>query len=91
MLTPFVHCLQLSPIHVAFEDIVPALLQLPGCGNAPFVYKGLIHQWPYFPTDVVQDGVESRLRPYRQPAWEGHLAAEDCRDLRKHDVLSVDL
>ena len=26
-----------------------------------------------FPQDAVRDRVESRLRPYRQPAWEGHL------------------
>jgi hypothetical protein len=29
----------------------------------------------------VRDSVESRLRPYRQRAWEGHLDTEDFRDL----------
>jgi GNAT superfamily N-acetyltransferase len=45
------------------------------------VYKDLIQQWPRFLTEAVRDRVESRLRPYRQRAWEGHLAAEDFRDL----------
>jgi hypothetical protein len=45
------------------------------------VYKDLIDQWPHFLSAAVRETVESRLRPYRQPAWEGHLNTRDFRDL----------
>ena len=80
MPTPFFQRLQLEPIHVAFEDIVPAASTAARVRQRA-VYKDLIHQWPHFLTAAVRDRVESRLRPYRQPAWEGHLDTEACRDL----------
>ena len=80
MPTPFFQRLQLQPIHVAFEDIVPAASTAARVRQRA-VYKDLIHQWPHFLTDAVRDSVESRLRPYRQRAWEGHLDTEDFRDL----------
>jgi GNAT superfamily N-acetyltransferase len=77
---PFFQRLQLEPIHVAFEEIVPAASTAARVRHRA-VYKDLIHQWPHFLTAAVRDRVESRLRPYRQPAWEGHLKIEDFRDL----------
>ena len=75
MPTPFFHRLPLQPIHVAFEDIVPAVSSAARVRQRA-VYAALIQQWPLFLNDVVRDRVESQLRPYRQPAWEGHLDAE---------------
>ena len=77
---PFFQRLQLEPIHVAFEDIVPAASTAARVQQRA-VYKDLIHQWPHFLTEAVRDKVESRLRPYRQRAWEGHLDTGDFRDL----------
>ena len=77
---PFFQRLQLEPIHVAFEDIVPAASTAARVRQRA-VYKDLIHQWPHFLTEAVRDRVESRLRPYRQRAWEGHLDTGDFRDL----------
>ena len=77
---PFFQRLQLEPIHVAFEDIVPAASTAARVQQRA-VYKDLIHQWPHFLTAAVRDRVESRLRPYRQRAWEGHLDTGDFRDL----------
>jgi hypothetical protein len=76
MPTPFFQRLQLPPIHVAFEDIVPAASTAVRVRQRA-VYKDLIYKWPYFLTDAVRDRVESRLRPYRQRAGEGRLAPED--------------
>jgi hypothetical protein len=64
---PFFQRLPLAPIHVAFEDIVPAASTADRVRQRA-VYKDLIDQWPHFLTEVVRDQVESRLRPYRQPA-----------------------
>jgi hypothetical protein len=80
MLTPFFQRLQLPPISVAFEDIIPAASTAARVRQRA-VYKDLIHQWPHFLTDAVRDRVERRLRPYRQRAWEGHLATADFRAL----------
>jgi hypothetical protein len=77
---PFFQRLQLEPIHVTFEDIVPAPSTAARVRQRA-VYKDLIHQWPHFLTAAVRDRVESRLRPYRQQAWEGHLDTWDFRDL----------
>ena len=77
---PFFQRLQLEPIHVTFEDIVPAASTAARVQQRA-VYKDLIHQWPHFLTEAVRNKVESRLRPYRQQAWEGHLDTEDFRDL----------
>ncbi|HEX9867759.1 MAG TPA: hypothetical protein VGC99_04040 [Candidatus Tectomicrobia bacterium] len=77
---PFFQRLPLEPIHVAFEDIIPRASTAAQVRQRA-VYKDLIHQWPHVLTAAVRDTVENRLRPYRQPAWEGHLAAEDVRDL----------
>ena len=65
---------------MAFGEIVPAASTAARVRQRA-VYKDLIQQWPRFLTEAVRDRVESRLRPYRQRAWEGHLAAEDFRDL----------
>jgi hypothetical protein len=75
MPTPFFHRLPLQPIHVAFEDIVPAVSTAARVRQRA-VYAALIQEWPLFLNDVVRDRVESRLRPYWQPAWEGHLDTE---------------
>ena len=80
MPTPFFQRLQLQPIYVAFEEIVPAA-STPARVRQRAVYKDLIHKWPHFLNDAVRDTVESRLRPYRQRTWEGHLDTEDFRDL----------
>jgi hypothetical protein len=80
MTTPFFQRLQLQPIHVAFEEIVPAATTADQVRQRA-VYADLIHQWPHFLNDAVRDQVESRLQPYRQRAWEGHLAPGDFRDL----------
>ncbi len=80
MPTPFFQRLQLQPIYVAFEEIVPAASTAARVRQRA-VYKDLIHKWPHFLNDAVRDSVESRLRPYRQRAWEGHLDTEDFRDL----------
>jgi hypothetical protein len=80
MPAPFFQRLRLQPIYVAFEDIVPAASTAARVQQRA-VYKDLIHQWPHFLNDVVRDNVESRLRPYRQRAWEGRLDAADFRDL----------
>jgi hypothetical protein len=77
---PFFQRLPLAPIHVAFEDIVPAASTADRVRQRA-VYKDLIDQWPHFLIEAVRDRVESRLRPYRQQAWEGHLEAGDFRDL----------
>jgi hypothetical protein len=76
----FFQRLQLKPIHVTFEDIVPAASTAAQVQQRA-VYKDLIHHWPHFLAAGVRDGVESRLRPYRQRAWEGHLDTGDFRDL----------
>jgi hypothetical protein len=80
MRMPFFQRLRLEPIHVAFESIVPAASTATRVRQRA-VYKDLIDQWPHFLTDAVRETVESRLRPYRQPAWEGHLGTEAFRDL----------
>jgi hypothetical protein len=80
MPTPFFQRLQLQPIYVAFEEIVPAA-STPARVQQRAVYKDLIHKWPHFLNDAVRDSVESRLRPYRQRAWEGRLDTADFRDL----------
>jgi GNAT superfamily N-acetyltransferase len=80
MLQPFFQRLQLEPIHVAFEDIIPAASTAARVQQRA-VYKDLIHQWPHFLSEVVRDKVEGRLRPYRQRAGEGHLETGDFRDL----------
>src|SRR5262249_19043484 len=80
MFTPFFQRLQLPPIHVAFGDIVPAAATATRVRQRA-VYTDLIHQWPHFLNDAVRDHVESRLRPYRQRAWEGHLEPADFRAL----------
>jgi hypothetical protein len=80
MPTPFFQRLQLQPIYVAFEEIVPAASTAVRVQQRA-VYKDLIHKWPHFLNDAMRDSVESRLRPYRQRAWEGHLDTEDFRDL----------
>jgi hypothetical protein len=78
--TAFFQRLQLQPIYVAFEEIVPTASTLARVRQRA-VYTDLIHQWPHFLNDAVRDRVESRLRPYRQRAWEGHLDTEAFRDL----------
>jgi hypothetical protein len=80
MLTPFFQRLQLPPIHVAFEDIVPTASTAAQIRQRA-VYTDLIHQWPHFLNDTVRDRVESRVRLYRQRAWEGRLAPEAWRAL----------
>jgi GNAT superfamily N-acetyltransferase len=80
MPTPFFHRLPLPPLPVAFEDIIPAASTAARVRQRA-VYTDLIHQWPHFLNNVVRDRVESRLRPYRQRAWEGHLDPEDFRAL----------
>ena len=80
MATPFFQRLRLQPIHVAFEEIVPAASTVARVRQRA-VYKDLLHKWPHFLNDAVRDGVESRLRPYRQRAWEGILDTADFRDL----------
>ena len=65
---------------MAFEDIVPTASTAARVRQRA-VYKDLIDQWPRFLTAAVRDRVESRLRPYRQPAWEGRLDIGDFRDL----------
>jgi GNAT superfamily N-acetyltransferase len=80
MPTPFFQRLQLQPIYVAFEEIVPSASTAVRVRQRA-VYKDLIHKWPHFLNDAVRDSVENRLRPYRQRAWEGHLDTEDFRDL----------
>lgn len=80
MPTPFFQRLQLPPIHVAFEDIVPAASTVARVRQRA-VYTDLIQQWPRFLNDTVRDRVESRVRPYRQRAWEGHLDPEAFRAL----------
>lgn len=77
---PFFHRLSLQPIHVAFEDIVPAVSTAARVQQRA-VYTDLLHQWPHFLNDAVRDRVEHRLCPYRQRAWEGHLDPEDFRAL----------
>jgi hypothetical protein len=69
---PFFQRLQLEPIHVAFEDIVPAASTAARM-RPQAVNKDLIHQWPHFLTEAVRDRVESRLRPHRLPAREGRM------------------
>jgi hypothetical protein len=76
MPTPFFQHLRLPPIHVAFEDIVPAASTAAHVQQRA-VYKDLIHRWPHFLNTAVRDRVESQLRPYRQRAWEGRLDAAD--------------
>ena len=80
MPTPFFQRLQLPPIHVAFEEIVPAASTAARVQQRA-VYKDLIHRWPHFLTAAVRDRVESQLRPYRQRAWEGHLDTADFHAL----------
>src|SRR5262245_43503803 len=80
MPTPFFRRLQLQPIYVALEEIVPTTFTTARVRQRA-VYKDLIHKWPHFLNDAVRDCVESRLRPYRQHAWEGQLDAEDFRNL----------
>jgi hypothetical protein len=80
MPTPFFQRLQLQPVHVAFEDIVPAASTAARVRQRA-VYTDLIHKWPDFLTAAVRDRVESQLRPYRQRAVEGLLAPEDFRHL----------
>jgi GNAT superfamily N-acetyltransferase len=80
MPSTFFQRLQLAPIHVPFEAIVPAPSTAARVRQRA-VYKDLIDQWPRFLNDRVRDTVEHRLRPYRQPAWEGRLAPEDFRAL----------
>ena len=77
---PFFQRLQLPPIHVAFEEIVPAASTAARVQQRA-VYKDLIHRWPHFLTAAVRDRVESQLRPYRQRAWEGHLDTADFHAL----------
>jgi hypothetical protein len=77
---PFFQRLLLNPIHVAVEEIVPVATTAARVRQRA-VYKDLIHQWPHFLTAAVRDQVESRLRPYRRQAWEGHLGPGDFRDL----------
>jgi hypothetical protein len=67
MPTPFFQRLQLQPIYVAFEEIVPAASTAVRVQQRA-VYKDLIHKWPHFLNDAMRDSVESRLRPYRQRA-----------------------
>ena len=76
----FFQRLQLEPIHVAFEDIVPAASTAAQVRQRA-VYKDLIHRWSHFLSEAVRDRVESQLRPYRQPAWEGRLESGDFHDL----------
>ena len=77
---PFFQRLQVAPIHVTFEDIVPVASTAAQVRQRA-VYKDLIHRWPHFLSETVRDRVESRLRAYRQPAWEGRLEPGDFRDL----------
>ena len=58
---PFFQRLPLAPIHVAFEDIVPAASTAARVRQRA-VYKDLIHRWPHFLSAAVRDRVESRLR-----------------------------
>jgi hypothetical protein len=62
MSKPFFQRLQMEPVHVTFEDIVPAA-STPARVRQRAVYKDLIQQWPRFLTEAVRDGVESQLRP----------------------------
>jgi GNAT superfamily N-acetyltransferase len=80
MPTTFFPRLQLAPIPVPFEAVVPAASTAARVRQRA-VYKDLIDQWPRFLNDRVRDTVEDRLRPYRQLAWEGRLAPEDFRAL----------
>jgi hypothetical protein len=80
MPTPFFQRLQLQPIYIAFEEIVPAASTAVRVQERA-VYNDLLHKWPHFLNDAVRDSVESQLRPYRQRAWEGHLDTADFRDL----------
>ena len=56
MRKPFFQRLQVAPIHVAFEDIIPAASTAARVRQRA-VYKELIHQWPYFLTAAVRDRV----------------------------------
>jgi hypothetical protein len=47
MPTPFFQCLQLPPIHVAFEDIVPTASTAARVRQR-VVYTNLIQQWRRF-------------------------------------------
>jgi GNAT superfamily N-acetyltransferase len=80
MPNPFFQRLRLEPIHVAFEEIVPAASTVTRVRQRA-VYKDLIHQWPHFLTGAVRDQVERRLRPLREAACEGHLDTRAFRDL----------
>jgi hypothetical protein len=77
---PFFQRLRWEPIHVVFEDIVPTASTAARVRQRA-VYKDLMQKWPHFLAEAVRDRVESRLRPYRQRAWEGRLDAGDFRDL----------
>jgi hypothetical protein len=76
----FFQRLQLEPIHVAFEDVIPAASTAARVRQRA-VYTDLIQRWPHFLSETVRDRVESRLRPYRQPASDGQLDTGDFRDL----------
>jgi hypothetical protein len=52
MPTPFFQRLQLQPIYVAFEEIVPSASTAVRVQQRA-VYKDLIHKWPHFLNDAV--------------------------------------
>ena len=78
--TPFFQRLQLQPILVTFEEIIPNA-STEARMRQRAVYQDLLHQWPQFLDDAVRDQVEEQLQPYRQPAWEGQLDSDHFRGL----------
>ncbi len=80
MPTPFFHRLKLEPIHVAFEDILPAASTTNRVRQRA-VYKGLIHKLPHFLNAAIRERVEGRLSPFRPRAWDGGLNTGDFREL----------
>ena len=66
MPTPFFQRLQLPPISVAFEDIVPAASTAARVRQRA-VYKDLLHQWPHFLNDAVRDVLVAAAREKFNP------------------------
>ena len=79
---PFFQRLDLEPIYVAFEDILPTAYTAEDVQRRA-VYKGLIHTLPHFLNvdGVIRQQVESRLRPLRPLACEGRLETADFQEL----------
>ncbi len=81
---PFFHRLELDPIHVAFEEILPSASTVEPVRQRA-VYQGLIHKLPHFlnvsANLTIREQIENQLRPFRPQAWSGRLAAGDFQDL----------